>query len=101
MVHASPAHVHLIVGYLGAGKTTLVRRLTREGRWRVIVNDMATLNVDELLVRDLGSQQVAPGVVGIAGGCICCEKLPELLAAVQQSVSSTAVDSLTTGTPVL
>jgi G3E family GTPase len=68
--------VHVISGFLGAGKTTmlidqLARRKDRE-RCAIIVNDFGEARIDATLL----SGGVA--VAEIAGGCICCTA-PEAL----------------------
>ena len=68
--------VHVISGFLGAGKTTmlidqLARRRERE-RCAIIVNDFGEARIDATLL----SGGVA--VAEIAGGCVCCTA-PEAL----------------------
>lgn len=70
-----PIPVTLVAGFLGAGKTTLVRRLLEacppEERYGVIVNEFGALGVDgELVVRG-GSEESS--LVELSNGCICCE----------------------------
>jgi G3E family GTPase len=74
-----PAHV--ITGFLGAGKTTVLNRLIRERlpeRMLVIENEVGSVNLDsEWLVE--GVQDV----LELTAGCLCCslnEGLVELLA---------------------
>lgn len=61
---------HVIGGYLGAGKTTLVNQLLRQAdgeRIAVLVNDFGALNIDaDLIVGQDGE------VLSLAGGCVCC-----------------------------
>ena len=62
----------IVSGFLGSGKTTLVRRLleaaTREGaRVAFISNELGELGVDQAL---LGGGQDA--TVELTGGCVCC-----------------------------
>ena len=60
----------LITGFLGAGKTTFLKRLARlfEGeRLSIIVNEFGKVNVDEQLLRELNSS-----LRGVSGGSIFC-----------------------------
>ena len=72
--------VQLVGGFLGAGKTTLIRALARHLRARgesvaVITNDQGRSLVDtHLCASD------APEVTEITGGCFCC-RYDDLMAA--------------------
>jgi G3E family GTPase len=75
----------VIGGYLGAGKTTLVNHLLREAqsspgglRIAVLVNDFGELPIDADLIESQGD-----GVIGIAGGCVCCSIGSDLVEALQ------------------
>jgi G3E family GTPase len=62
----------VIAGFLGAGKTTLMRHLlTADHGLRVaaLVNDFAALDVDAALIAD-----VSGDTVSLANGCICCSQ---------------------------
>ncbi len=63
--------VQIICGYLGSGKTTLIRQLLPQlsGRVAVIVNDFGAVGVDAELIRAEGA---AGAVIELPGGCICC-----------------------------
>ncbi len=66
--------VVLVTVFLGAGKTTLMRRLVSGDhglRLAAIVNDVANLNVDAALVAEAGA---AHGLETLAleNGCVCC-----------------------------
>jgi G3E family GTPase len=62
----------IIAGFLGAGKTTLMRRLltAHHGlRIAAVVNDFADLNIDSSLV-----SAVSDDTLALANGCICCSQ---------------------------
>ncbi|MDD4796843.1 MAG: GTP-binding protein [Eubacteriales bacterium] len=64
--------IDLVTGFLGAGKTTFIRRycdyLRRQGqRFAVIENEFGEAGVDTALLKEEFSD-----VTELAGGCICC-----------------------------
>lgn len=77
MDHPGTTPVTLLAGFLGSGKTTLVRRMLaaaseRGERVAVVVNEFGALGIDgDLIVREEGTG--ATSIVELAGGCICCE----------------------------
>ena len=93
----------IVSGFLGSGKTTLVRRLleaaTREGaRVAFVSNELGELGVDQAL---LGGGQDA--YVELAGGCVCCalnDALYETLIALHERVRPDRVVVETSGAAV-
>ncbi|MEX2152721.1 MAG: GTP-binding protein [Gemmatimonadaceae bacterium] len=85
--------VHLLGGFLGAGKTTLARALAQHLRGAgerpaLITNDQGHLLVDTRLCRDVDS-----AVQEIQGGCFCC-RYPVLeiaLATADESGATTVI----------
>lgn len=62
--------VTLVTGYLGSGKTTLIRRLLSQSgleETAVIVNELGEIGIDHAVLR-----QVDERTVLLASGCLCC-----------------------------
>ena len=76
--------VHVLSGFLGAGKTTAVkdllgRRADRE-RIAVVVNEFGTLGVDGALLSDCASCILKE----VPGGCVCCTAMADLEASLEE-----------------
>ena len=70
--------VLVVSGFLGSGKTTLVRHLLRAAqasgtRVAVISNEFGDLGIDQALLGDGGE-----AFVELEGGCVCCQLSDEL-----------------------
>jgi len=81
MEPTTPRRIPILVvsGFLGSGKTTLVRALLAEAqamgeRLAVVVNDFGALGIDRAL---LGAGDAR--TIELAGGCVCCELSDELV----------------------
>lgn len=71
--------VLLVAGFLGAGKTTLMRRLILDARERnlraaVVVNEFGIEDVDSHILKQADAELLA----SISGGCACCSGQDEL-----------------------
>ena len=72
-----PVPILLVVGFLGAGKTTVVNHLLAHAnglRIAALVNDFGAINIDAALI-----QGASDGVISLANGCICCTLEGDLL----------------------
>ena len=66
----------VITGFLGAGKTTLIRHLIAEAggrRLAVLVNEFGDVGIDGEILKSCGIE-TCPGenIIELANGCICC-----------------------------
>jgi G3E family GTPase len=71
--------LNVITGFLGSGKTTLLKRLLTDqalGETVVLINEFGEIGLDHLLVED-----IAPDVVLLPNGCVCCSVRGDLKAA--------------------
>ncbi|MFL2987836.1 MAG: CobW family GTP-binding protein [Candidatus Poriferisodalaceae bacterium] len=62
--------VTVLTGFLGSGKTTVLRHLLENPedlRIAVVVNDVGAVEVDAHLVKDASVQQIS-----LSNGCVCC-----------------------------
>lgn len=70
----------VIGGYLGAGKTTLIRHLLRNNGGRrllVLVNDFGAINIDADLIAESAGDTIA-----LSNGCVCCSMSGDLYYAI-------------------
>ena len=76
-----PIPMTLLSGFLGSGKTTTLKHLlenTEGVKIGVIVNDVASVNIDAKLVSATNQ-----GIVELQNGCACCSLADELLTSVE------------------
>lgn len=68
--------VTVVTGFLGAGKTTLIRNMIENAKGRrlaLIVNEFGDVGVDGEVLQDCGDENCSPDdIVELANGCICC-----------------------------
>lgn len=83
--------VTVITGFLGAGKTTLVRNLLQNAEGRriaVLVNEFGEVGIDGDLIREcqVCDENEMPGqnIVELTNGCLCCTVQEEFLPTMQE-----------------
>ncbi len=66
----------IITGFLGAGKTTLIRNLLQNAGGRriaLIINEFGDVGVDAEILKGCGQQACTEDdIIELANGCICC-----------------------------
>ena len=91
--------VTVVTGFLGAGKTTLVRNLLQNNRGRriaVIVNEFGEVGIDGDVLRDCGvcdeegnqveENNADSNILELANGCLCCTVQEEFLPTMQSLI---------------
>ena len=73
MAAASRVPVHIVTGFLGSGKTTLIHSLIEQKpvdeKWAILVNEFGQIGIDQAMF-DTRDDVV---VKGLPGGCLCCQ----------------------------
>jgi cobalamin biosynthesis protein CobW len=90
--------VVVVSGFLGSGKTSLVRHLLDEARQRgerlaIVSNEFGALGIDRAL---LGGAAAAggPAIRELEGGCVCCELTDDLVQALEALRREVAPDRI-------
>jgi cobalamin biosynthesis protein CobW len=77
----------IVTGFLGAGKTSLIRHLATHAdgrRLAFVINEFGELGIDRELLLGCGIESCgAEDVVELANGCICCTVADDFLPALQ------------------
>jgi cobalamin biosynthesis protein CobW len=83
--------VTVITGFLGAGKTTLVRNLLLNNQGKkiaVLVNEFGEVGIDGELLRDCQicdeGEDASKNIVELTNGCLCCTVQEEFFPTMQQ-----------------
>lgn len=94
-VNDSRLAVTLLSGFLGVGKTTLLRHIlenkTTNFKCAIIVNDVAELNIDKALI-DQSSIVQSDDVIAMQNGCVCCTLKSDLVEQIIEMASRKEVD---------
>lgn len=80
--------VTVVTGFLGSGKTTLIRHLIRNANGKklaVLVNEFGSEGVDgEILKSCADANCPTENIVELANGCICCTVADDFIPAMEQ-----------------
>ena len=85
--------IDIFSGFLGAGKTTLIRKLIREGyhgeKLVLIENEFGEIAVDGAFLQDAGVQ-----ITEMNSGCICCTLVGDFTKALKKVMDDYAPDRI-------
>jgi cobalamin biosynthesis protein CobW len=88
MSAASRIPATIVTGFLGAGKTTLIRHLLENPGGRriaLIVNEFGDVGFDGRVLADCGSEACgADDIIELSNGCICCTVADDFLPAMER-----------------
>lgn len=85
--HTGKIPATVITGFLGAGKTTLIRHLIENAGGRriaLIINEFGDVGVDGEILKDCGVESCGKeDIIELANGCICCTVADDFLPTIQ------------------
>ncbi len=89
LMHKIP--VTVITGFLGAGKTTLVRNILQNNQGRriaVLVNEFGEVGIDGELLRSCqvcdDGEEISNNIIELTNGCLCCTVQEEFFPTMQE-----------------
>ncbi len=78
----------IITGFLGAGKTTLIRHLMANAQGRrlaLLINEFGEIGIDAEILNGCGDAAcAAQNIIELANGCICCTVADDFLPAIEK-----------------
>src|SRR5579863_9324051 len=88
----------IVTGFLGAGKTTLIRHVLANAQGRrlaVIVNEFGDVGIDGEILKGCGSAACPEeNIVELANGCLCCTVADEFVPALDGILSRKGVEHI-------
>ncbi len=89
----APVPATIVTGFLGAGKTTLVRHLIETAggrRLALIVNEFGDIGIDGSLLKGCGLADCGDDdIVELANGCLCCTVADDFVPAISRLLART------------
>ncbi len=88
----------IVTGFLGAGKTTLIRHVLGNAQGRrlaVIVNEFGDVGIDGEILKGCGNAACPEeNIVELANGCLCCTVADEFVPALDAILSREGVEHI-------
>lgn len=95
---SSAIPTHIITGFLGSGKTTLIRQLMAQKpeteTWAILVNEFGEIGIDGQLLGANNTEAQQVFIKEIPGGCMCCSSGLPMQIAMAQLISRSKPDRL-------
>lgn len=83
--------VTIVTGFLGAGKTTLIRHVLENAQGRrlaLIINEFGDVGVDGTILKSCGTAACPEeNIVELANGCLCCTVADDFIPAIEALLS--------------
>jgi cobalamin biosynthesis protein CobW len=78
----------IITGFLGAGKTTLIRHVLQNAKGRrlaLVINEFGDIGIDGDILKSCGAPACREDeIIELANGCICCTVADDFLPAIEK-----------------
>ncbi|MCI0598907.1 MAG: cobalamin biosynthesis protein CobW [Beijerinckiaceae bacterium] len=93
MISLSKIPATIVTGFLGAGKTTLIRHLLENAKGRrlaLLINEFGDIGIDADILNGCGDISCGAGnLIELANGCICCTVADDFLPAIEKLLAIT------------
>ena len=87
MTSLAKVPVTIVTGFLGAGKTTMIRHVIEHSRGRrlaLVINEFGDVGVDGAILKACGIKDCPEeNIVELANGCLCCTVADDFIPAIE------------------